>query len=131
MHVKQLTKPPFLALTPGTWFIVRLDGPMSEIVLPKQPAPAKVYPVSLYHTGPLPLPDSANLFGFLVRQGSQALLPANHALAEAFDVSDAVGAYFQLTYNGQKTSGGRKFNLWDVSRLELDQAEKDTLDGKG
>lgn len=130
MKVNTLTKPPFIQRTVGMWYIVRVDGPMESIQLPRQKDVTKYYPVTLYCGGLLPMPEKERIFSYLVRQGSKALLTASHALSSSFDVEGGVGSYYLLTYNGQKEGGGKKYNLWDVARLELDEAERTTLEGK-
>lgn len=130
--VNPLTKPPFLKMAPGMWFVVRLDGPMEEISIPKQKDPARVYPLSVFFSGPLPLPRPDDILGFVMRTPSPAVCPANFALAEQFDkTSPDEWSYYLLTYHGQKGSGRNRFNMWDVAALAFDDVERDTIEGKG
>jgi hypothetical protein len=128
----RLTRPSFLRLASATWYLVKLDGPMETIPLPgKKPDHADVFPVSVYNQGALPLPEQTDLLGFLMRTPLGSLVPANMAVGEAFADPASIGQYFLMIFSGQKGEGNSKYNVWEINRLEFDQAEKDTLEGKG
>lgn len=129
MLFKKLTKPPFLALVPGTWYLTKLEGAMQELPIPGK-KPARVYPVSVFRSGAGPLPETHDVYGMLQTMSTSALVPANKSIVEAFDLPESVGAYFLLVFIRQTGTGQDKFNHWEIIRLELDQAEKDTLEGK-
>jgi len=125
MKVKTLTKPNLLQFIIGRWYVVKyLGAPMT--IETKLLGVSKVYPVKIFTTGTMPLPADDTIMNALIARPTDVLIPANMTIDEIF-AKDTEGRFYLLAAIATKQSGGKRFNVWSVSEIELDEADQETL----